>query len=122
MPKKILCPTGRHPKRYDIVKILINYAIKQPMPVGAGPVRLGPVPVPVVPGADRCRCRCEIPRNSIIRVQRFLRSFSGTGTRTKCRFRHKTGTDRNRLIQYRHIKLLIMTFFKPVLTGPFQSV
>ena len=26
-------------------------------------------------------------------IQRFLRSFSGTGTRTKCRSRHKTCTD-----------------------------
>jgi hypothetical protein len=55
-------------------------------------------------------------------IQRFLRSFSGTGTRTKCRSRHKTSTDRNQVIQYRHRKVLIMTFFRPVLTGPFQSV
>ena len=32
-------------------------------------------------------------------LQRFLRYFSGTGNRTKCRFRHKTGPDRNQAIQ-----------------------
>ena len=42
--------------------------------------------------------------------------------RTKCRFRHKTGTDINQTIQYRHRKVLIMTFFMPVLTGHFQLV
>jgi hypothetical protein len=55
-------------------------------------------------------------------LQRFLLSFSGTGTWTKCRFRHKTGTDRNQVIQYRHRKVILTTFFRPVLTGPFQSV
>jgi hypothetical protein len=54
----------KSPKRHDILKILINYAKKQPGPVSAGlvpasPVRAGlcrsvPVPVPVVPAADRC--------------------------------------------------------------------
>ena len=52
----------------------------------------------------------------------FLYSFSGTGARTKCRFRHKTGTDRNQAIQYRLRKVLIITFFRPVLAGPIQSV
>ena len=41
---------------------------------------------------------------------------------TKCRFMHKTVTDRNQAIQYQHRIVLIMTFFKPVLTGPFQSM
>jgi hypothetical protein len=53
-------------------------------------------------------------------LQRFWRYFSGTGTWTNCWFRHKTGTDRNQMI--RHRKVLIMTFLRPVLTGPFQSV
>ena len=59
------------PKRYDILKILIKNIIKQPGPVGAGPVRSGlVVPVgaglkpvqsgqgrslPVVAGEGRCR-------------------------------------------------------------------
>jgi hypothetical protein len=55
-------------------------------------------------------------------LQRFLRSFSGTGTWTKFRFRHKTGTDRNQVIQNRHRKELIMAFLRPVLAGPLQSV
>ena len=56
------------------------------------------------------------------KLQRFLRSFSGTGTKTKSRFLPNRCTDRNQAIQYRHRKVLIMTFFRPVLTGPFRSV
>jgi hypothetical protein len=31
------------------------------------------------------------------------------------KLRQKTGTDRNQVIQYRHRKVLIMTFFRPLL-------
>jgi hypothetical protein len=52
-----------------------------------------------------------------IKIQRFLRSLRGTGTWTKCWSRHKTGTDRNRLILYRHRKVFILTFIRPVWAG-----
>jgi hypothetical protein len=45
---------------------------------------------------------------AILCDQRFLRSFSGTGTRTEYRFRDETGFVRNQVIQYRHRKI---TFF-----------
>jgi hypothetical protein len=51
-------------------------------------------------------------------IQRFLRSLSGTGTWIKCRFRHKTGTDRNQVILYRQRKVLIMAFFRVALVAP----
>jgi hypothetical protein len=46
----------------------------------------------------------------------------GRGTWAKFRFRHKTGTDRNQVTQYRHSKVLITTFIMPVLASPFHSV
>jgi hypothetical protein len=44
-----------------------------------------------------------------------LRSFSGTGTWTKFRFRQKTGTDRTQVIQYRPKKGHDEYFSVPVL-------
>ena len=52
-------------------------------------------------------------------IQYFLRSFRGTDTWTKCRSRHKTDTDRNRLIQYRCSKVSILNFIRPVYAGLF---
>jgi hypothetical protein len=43
------------PKRYDILKIIIKNVIKQPEPVGAGPVRTGRGGA----GAGSSRCRPE---------------------------------------------------------------
>jgi hypothetical protein len=45
------------PKRYDILKILIKYVIKQPGPVGVGLVPVGIGLVPVQSG----RCRSCVP-------------------------------------------------------------
>jgi hypothetical protein len=64
------------PNRHDILKILINYVIKQPVPVGTGHVPVGTglvpvgtglvpvqpdqgrsVPVPVDADLGRCQCR-----------------------------------------------------------------
>ena len=43
-------------------------------------------------------------------IQRFLRSFSGTGTRTKCRSRHKTYTDWKGPVNTGLKKVMMRTF------------
>ena len=50
-------------------------------------------------------------------IQYFLRSCRDTGTWTKCRTRHKTGSYRKRLSQYRQSKVFIMTFIRLVWAG-----
>ncbi len=46
----------------------------------------------------------------------FLWSFRATGNWTKHRSRHKTNSYRNRLTQYRHNKVFIMTFIGSLCT------
>ena len=69
------------------------------------PKPIDPVPAPTGTG----------PKNRILSLQRFLRSFSGTGTWIKFRFRQKTDTDQNQVTQYRPKKGHDEYFSVPVL-------
>ena len=59
-------------------------------------------------------------RLSYFYIQNLSRYFLGTGTWIKDRPRHKQATDRNRLTQYRHSKVFMMIFIRPVWTGIFS--